>query len=267
LRIDAMQQIMSLLDSKDGIYYYDLLTNGTLLDEEIISVLKRKTKLRRIQLSLEGANPEKNDEIRGKNSFNRIIAAIKLLKQTNIPVSIMVTLTKRNFDDISSFINLAIEYGIDYLSFERFIPEGSGKNIREQLLTKEQIKQSFETIAYYARTETKVKVLTYRPLFALCGDHGNLGAMCSVGTNALTIMQDGTVYPCRRLPIPIGNILEDGLFKIWYDSPVLWDIRNSRNLQEKCRSCDLITNCRGCRAMAYFISGNYLAEDPQCWKT
>lgn len=111
------------------------------------------------------------------------------------------------------------------------------------------------------------RILMYRPLFTLVApDDHDMGALCSVGNNALTIMPDGTVYPCRRLPIPIGNILIDGLFAIWYDSEVLWKIRNPKNIQGKCRDCDLLVNCRGCRAMAYFSSGDYLAEDPQCWR-
>ena len=107
----------------------------------------------------------------------------------------------------------------------------------------------------------------YRPLFTLVApDDPDVGALCSVGNNALTIMPDGTVYPCRRLPISIGNIMKDGLFKIWYDSEFLWNIRNPKNIQGKCKTCDLLANCRGCRAVAYFCVGDYLAEDPQCWR-
>ena len=47
----------------------------------------------------------------------------------------------------------------------------------------------------------------YRPLFCLIApDDVHVGAMCSVGINALTVLHDGTIYPCRRLPIPLGNI-------------------------------------------------------------
>ncbi|MCG2778337.1 MAG: SPASM domain-containing protein, partial [Desulfobacterales bacterium] len=83
---------------------------------------------------------------------------------------------------------------------------------------------------------------------------------------ALTIMHDGTIYPCRRLPTPIGNALTDSFFKVWYTSEVLWNVRNHNNIKGKCADCELIPVCRGCRAMAYALTGDYLAEDPQCWK-
>ena len=124
----------------------------------------------------------------------------------------------------------------------------------------------YEQVHRTALDSPPVRILLYRPLFALLGpDNPTVGALCSAGNNALTIMPDGTVYPCRRLPIPIGHALEDGFFKIWYGSEVLWRIRDPKNLGGKCGACDLITKCRGCRAMAYFTTGDYMAEDPQCW--
>ena len=84
----------------------------------------------------------------------------------------------------------------------------------------------------------------YRPLFTLvASDDPDVGALCSVGNNALTIMPDGTVYPCRRLSIPIGNILTDGLFSIWYDSEVLWKIRNPENIKGECYDCGHLASC------------------------
>ena len=90
--------------------------------------------------------------------------------------------------------------------------------------------------------------------------------MCSIGIDSITIMPDGTVFPCRRLPMPIGNLHHESLFKIWYTSDLLWEIRNKNNLKGKCNNCELIPRCSGCRAIAYALTGDYLAEDPQCWK-
>jgi radical SAM protein with 4Fe4S-binding SPASM domain len=264
LRLNEVKQIVDRIESKNHIYYFDLLTNGTFLDDNALSFLSKSTKLRRVQLSLEGSDSIKNDEIRGQGSFEKIITGIRSLKAHQIPICIMVTLTRENVDEISEIVALAIDLGIDYLSFERFIPEGAGLQLKGKILGQEELKLAYQMLARFAQEEKRVKILTYRPLFALCGD--DLGAMCSVGNNALTIMHDGIVYPCRRLPIPLGNILKEGLYKIWYDSDLLWEIRDCNNLKGKCNSCEMLTSCRGCRAAAYYISGDYLAEDPQCWK-
>lgn len=107
----------------------------------------------------------------------------------------------------------------------------------------------------------------YRPLFCLLEPGApHVGAMCSVGINALTLLPDGTIYPCRRLPIRLGNVLEDNLFDVWYSSPVLWQARTPTNLKGRCSACEMVPVCRGCRAMALAVNGDWLAEDPQCWK-
>ncbi|MDI6793431.1 MAG: SPASM domain-containing protein [bacterium] len=64
----------------------------------------------------------------------------------------------------------------------------------------------------------------------------------------------------------MGNILKDGLFKIWYTSDVLWRIRDKNNLKGKCKGCKYIYSCGGCRAVAYAMTGDYMEEDTQCWK-
>ena len=145
--------------------------------------------------------------------------------------------------------------------------EGKGKGLRDQLLSPGELRELYENVYHMAIKSNGTRILLYRPLFAqIAPDDPTVGALCSAGNNALTIMPDGTVYTCRRLPIPIGNVLRDGLFSIWYDSEVLWNIRNPQKLGGKCRDCDLLANCRGCRAMAHFCSGDYMAEDPQCWR-
>ena len=59
---------------------------------------------------------------------------------------------------------------------------------------------------------------------------------------------------------------KDSLGKIWFTSDLLWQIRDKHNLKGKCNSCEFIPRCGGCRAIAYAYTGDYLEEDPQCWK-
>jgi len=67
--------------------FYDILTNGSLITDDIVTLLKQAQKLRRIQISLEGSTPGVNDHIRGQGSFAEIISAIRKLKQNNFTVS------------------------------------------------------------------------------------------------------------------------------------------------------------------------------------
>ena len=262
-------ELFTLMDRVDQILsftYYDILTNGSLLTDDVIESFKKQKKLRRVQVSLEGSTPEINDSIRGEGSYTETLDAIRRMKGQDITVGVMTTLSQFNQHDIPKLINLMNSEGVDTFALERLIPEGNGKGLSDQLLSPQEIKKVYENIYDMKNNLNHTHILMYRPLFTLVApDDPDVGALCSVGNNALTIMPDGTVFPCRRLPIAIGNILEDGLFKIWYDSEVLWKIRNPENIQGKCKTCSYLSNCRGCRAMAYYCSGDYLAEDPSCW--
>ncbi|NCO65816.1 MAG: hypothetical protein COW32_06355 [Candidatus Aquicultor secundus] len=267
VRKDDLFNLIDTIDESDVIDYFDILTNGTLISPEDAKRLQQSRKLRRVQLSLESPHAGKNDATRGDGNFNKVINAIRLLKQNDLEVSIMTTITKENKSDIPTLLDLLTAEHVDTFAIERFIPEGSGLTIKNLALSKEEAHEVFEKIHEIGINEDRVRVLMYRPLFCLVDkDDPTVGAMCSVGTNALTIMHDGTLYPCRRLPIAIGNILQEGIFKAWYDSDLLWSIRQSSNLKGKCGSCELVPICRGCRAMAYYVTGDYLEEDPHCWK-
>ena len=266
VRKDDLLTLARYLDDADEAAYYDILTNGALLNEDIVSELPGLRKLRRVQLSFEGPNPETNDSIRGKGSFDSTMAAVRMMKDAGLTVSVMTTVSRANAGEILPLIDLLEKEGVDTFALERFIPEGQGKDIGDQAMSSEEIRQVFEAVYEAGKVPRDIRVLMYRPLFGILdNDDPTIGAMCSVGTNALTIMHDGTVLPCRRLPVPLGNILSDSLYKIWYDSPLLWEVRNPSNLKGKCEGCELVPICRGCRAVAYASTGDYLAEDPQCW--
>ncbi len=266
IRKADLYALMDRADQSEDILYYDILTNGSLISGADARLLAGHSRLRRVQVSLEGATAASNDAVRGSGSFDSTIAAIARLRDNDIPVSVMTTITRSNKDEIPDLIDFLGKEGVATFALERLIPEGSGAGMLDEVLTKDELRRLYESIYKIATNRSPVRILLYRPLFALIApEDPTVGALCSAGNTALTIMPDGTVYPCRRLPIPIGNVLTDGLFKIWYGSQVLWRIRNPQNLSSKCRNCDLLTQCRGCRAMAYFTNGDYMAEDPQCW--
>jgi len=265
--IDKLFPLLRHINSLETISYFDLLTNGTLLYEAVLLELKKLKKLRRVQLSLEAASQKLNDKIRGEGSFKKTLSAIRLLKKHGFQVAVMMTISRINKSEVEPLIEILKEERVDTFSAERFIPEGIGAILKDELLTPDEVREVFQKIYSLAMKEDSIRILLYRPLFALFnGTDPTVGALCSVGNNALTIMHDGTIYPCRRLPIPIGNALTDSFYKVWYTSEILWNVRNYNNLKGKCADCDLIPVCRGCRAMAYALTGDYLAEDPQCWK-
>lgn len=266
MRRDDLFHLMGRLDSSPSVAYYDILTNGSLITRDDLGRLQGAERLRRVQVSLEAPTAEDNDRVRGPGSFRRTLDAIDVLKGADLEVAVMQTVARGNVSTIPDMVELLAAHRVDCFSIERFVPEGAGAALRDYALSQAEVRDLFTAIHRLALAERRVRILMYRPLFALLDRlDPTVGAMCSVGTNALTVMHDGTVYPCRRLPIPLGNILNDGLFRIWYDSEFLWQVRDAKSI-DGCGECELVPLCRGCRAMAYHVSGNAFARDPHCWQ-
>ena len=271
--------LINYLESFDEIASIDILSNGTLIDKNVVEKIRGCSKIRCVQISLDGASAGSSDAIRGKGAFEKALTGVRLLRRGGISVNIMFTLQRRNIGDVPSIIDLAVAEGINCLTLERFVPTGSGAKIRDELLSPEEIKGVFSYISDRSEQEINRGGLTSisrsRPLWAMCNrgstdeDISNkdaAGGICSIGLDGLCILPDATVLPCRRLPIPIGNLKYDSLLKIWHTSDLLWEIADKRNLKGRCNSCEYINRCSGCRAMAYACTGDYLAEDPQCFK-
>ncbi|MCA1902619.1 MAG: radical SAM protein [Candidatus Hydrogenedens sp.] len=265
IRKDLIFKLLEFFESSNSISKIVILTNGTLIQEDDIKQLKSFKKLKEIQVSLDGGDAGSNDAIRGKGIFDKVIETLKLLKVNNLTVSIMFTLHRKNLDQVSKIIDLSNKIGVDALKIERITPI-SKVPISEFWIEPLELKRIYEYIHKEKgiRSLSSLEIRTHRPLWGLI-DY-NINGFCPVGFGMLTLLHDGTILPCRRLPIPIGNILTDGLYKVWYTSGLLWELRNRNNLKGKCSNCEYLYKCSGCRAIAFAVLGDYMAEDPQCWK-
>jgi len=266
LRRRIVFDILDRLASSNVVDRVDLMTNATLLTENDCALLAQHPILRRVQVSVEGASEASHDAIRGNGSFLETMQAIKRMKQNGLTVATMMTISRKNMSEILALLELLREQGVDAFTIDRFIPEGQGAQNRDWLLSSIDVRDCFQRVYRWAMENKKPRVLMYRPLFCLIDSKSPyVGAMCSVGVNALTILHDGSVYPCRRLPIVLGNVLKDSLHQIFYESVDLWKVRVPTNLKGRCSTCQFVPVCRGCRAMALAVTGDWLEEDPHCW--
>lgn len=264
--------LFSLLDYFEKsleIKQVDILTNGTCITQNHMEILKNFRKLHQIQISIDGPIAEVHDAVRGSGTFGKVKETIRRLRENQFDVALMFTLMRKNMDYAIQLIDFAEECGVNAVTVERVTP--CGHSSLTDMLTAEEVETIYEGITKRANgVRPSLTVRRLRPLWINTAHlnttaNSKIGGFCPVGFTSLAILWDGTVLPCRRLGIPIGNVLTDGLFKIWYDSDVLWNIRNKENLKGKCHGCHNIERCGGCRAIAYETSGDYMGEDIQCW--
>jgi radical SAM protein with 4Fe4S-binding SPASM domain len=270
LRPDLLLILEEMIQQGYDLY---LLSNGTLLDRDKARRLSRLP-VRGVQISLEGLE-KTHEALRGKGSFAGALKGIGYLVEAGIPVTINTTLSEINRGEFLELIPLAHSLGAQRLGFSRLIPAGQGALLSSNLLKPDQLRDLYQEIQ--ALTPEGLELVSGDPLYRQLESgpvEEDLGDIpqggCAAGVSGLTLMADGTVTPCRRLPIPIGNVRRDSLRELWSGSPVLERLRDKNSYQGKCGRCRRWAACRGCRALAYALSRTgglprLVAEDPQCF--
>ncbi len=259
--------LLDHLDQQPSVDELGIITNGLLLDREKMRRLSDFSKLKKIKISLEGADAETNDAIRSRGVFEKVVQNISLAgEEKRFEVIVMFTVMKKNLRSLPSLFKLCRDSGINGLIIERFIPLGKGKGVMNEVLDREEWNEMIGMLARFFSIEGEdVSVLPYQAFqISFTGEEPELlGAPCVIGVDGLCIMPEGNVFPCRRFPVSIGNLLETPLEQIWNQSGLLQEIRKKENLKGRCGRCE-VKACRGCRSLAYALTNDYLAEDPHC---
>ena len=259
--------LLHYLDPKPEIEELGIITNGLLFSREVLERLSAFPKLKKIKISLDGADAEVHDSIRQKGVFEKVIQSLPMIKQENrFEIILMVTVMKRNYRSLPSLIRLCQNLGVDGLILERFIPLGRGKTFMNEVLEKDQWRELIEILMEFFSMKVDEDDIPSYQAFQITFDEDGaelLGAPCIIGRDGLCIMPEGSVFPCRRFPIPIGNLMNESLKEIWESSSLLDQLRKKKNLKGRCGKCE-IEDCRGCRSLALALTGDYLEEDPHC---
>ncbi|MBI4698710.1 MAG: radical SAM protein [Nitrospirae bacterium] len=270
LRKDLFDILGEIRKSNFDIY---LLSNGILIDHEKAHRLLHSG-VTGVQISIEGPE-EIHDLIRGKGSFKASIRGINHLLEGGLRVTLNVTLSGVNADSFHEMIRLSSSLGVHKLGFSRLVPSGRGAGLLNKMLTAEKVRKIYNDI--FSLDTRDLDIVTGDPVASQMscsveGDKYNTVATggCAAGISGLTILSDGTITPCRRLNIPIGNVRDISLREAWSASRVLNMLRDKSKYSGRCGSCSRWRNCRGCRAIAYAYSlskgeHDFLADDPQCF--
>lgn len=74
----------------------------------------------------------------------------------------------------------------------------------------------------------------------------------------------GTVYPSGFLPVSVGSVRERAFLDIYRNAALMRQLRDPDALGGKCGRCEFRHICAGSRSHAYAVTGDALAEDPNC---
>jgi len=247
----------------------DILTNGTLINKEVAKKIA-SLNVHSVQVSLDGANPDTHDRFRGiPGAFQRTILAIKSLVKSKVRVSVATTFNRTNVNELDEIYQLVRDLGVCSFLFGFVYPIGRGEEVHrdlalspeEQELVREfliresqKIKQTDGFSIYIDEAIGKIINGKVRP------------PVCKAGRIMVAITAEGNVALCPMLSeLSAGNLRNQDIQDLWEKSPLFLYIRNIRNIKGYCSACKYLDVCGGgCKAMAFFKTGDPMGSDPHC---
>lgn len=258
-------ELFDLFKEYNKYFDFGVLTNGSLLNEEVVKKLKSYNP-RIVQVSLDGSK-ETHNKIRGENSYNEVVKALKLLKKYNIYSLVSFTANNKNYKEFSKVVKIAKKYKASKVWTDRMVPIGAGNTGEVKTLNKDEVVEYINLIRKEQKNLfnifSKTKVSGERSLQFLNGVSSSY--KCSAGDGLIILLENGDVMPCRRLPIVAGNIEESSLKHIYFNSETFQNLRKIQEIPKGCSRCEFLDICNGgAKCIAYGVYGDYRNGDYGC---
>lgn len=250
-------------------FSFAILTNGSLIDAAMAQRL-RQLGPSFVQVSVEGTQAT-HDGIRGAGSFERTVSAIRHLVRARVRTLISFTANRLNYREFPAVARLGRTLRVTRVWADRLIPNGSGSDMAGEMLTPDETRAFFE-IMQHARDEAarswfgRTQIAMHRALQFLVSGGGGV-YHCTAGDSLITVQPNGDLLPCRRMPIPVGNLMDTPLADLYYDADLFRALRDKERVSDGCEDCFHAGDCRGgLKCLSYALTGNPFQADPGCWR-
>ena len=272
-------------------------TNGVRITENVARRLA-EAGARGLSLSLDALDPDRHDRFRKvRGAWQNTVEGAEILNRTGLPFIVQTTAGSHNIgelDAIADFAHDRLAAKVWNLYF--LVPTGRGQFVSD--ITPAQYDEVLASLfriqkKYQGRMLVNAKCAPHyiktvlenaaqadpiptgaesaeapswsgsSPIRTYSGGAGG----CPAGTHYMGIRPNGDVTPCPYLPVFAGTLRSSSLAELWNSSRLFTDIRRRTSLGGRCGECEMNGHCGGCRARAYGMTGDLMAEDPLCSHT
>jgi radical SAM protein with 4Fe4S-binding SPASM domain len=232
----------------------------------------------RVAVRIDGANARTHDTVRGiAGSYYQSLKMLADARAEGIPTQVNTTVTPANLGQIDDMAEIFARAQIDLWSVIFLELVGRARNVPR--LSASEYEVAFERL--YRQSECRpyrintTEAPQYRRFLIQqrVRDWDTSGcrspsSYVPLGVNdrntMMFVSHAGLIHPSRYMPIVCGVYPLQHIVRIYQDSPVLRKLRDEKQLQGKCKQCEIRHICGGSRARAYAVTGSPLAEDPDC---
>ena len=280
-------------------------TNGVRITENVARRLA-EAGARGLSLSLDALDPERHDRFRKvRGAWQNTVEGAEILNRTGLPFIVQTTAGSHNLGELEAIADYAHDrLAAKVWNLYFLVPTGRGQFVSD--MTPEQYDQVLASLyriqrkyagrmlvnakcaPHYIKTVLEQSGAGTSP-FAAAGTpatafetaeggaswpgqspirtySGGAGG-CPAGTHYMGIRPNGDVTPCPYLPVFAGTLRQSSLEDLWTSSGLFTNIRRRTSLGGRCGDCEMNGHCGGCRARAYGMTDDLMAEDPLCTHT
>ncbi len=271
-----------------------LSTNATLITRETADRLK-EAGVTYVGASLDGIGAV-NNVFRGKPwAYERAVKGIRYCKAAGLSISLRMTMTRHNMEDLDGIFEFVREEDIERVCFYHLAYSGRGKGLQDDDLDEVDARWAIEKIA--TKTQglfdggQKVDVLTVANhcdgpyLYLRLKEEDperaeqvrellewNGGGTYSSGVGMADIDFTGNVHADQFwMDYSFGNVKDRPFSEIWMDESddLMAGLKNRiPRLHGRCKNCNFLKMCGGSqRVRAWAAYGDPWADDPACYMT
>ena len=254
-------------------------TNGVRITENVARHLA-DAGARGLSLSLDALDPDRHDHFRRvRGAWQNTVDGAQILNRTGLSFIVQTTAGSHNLQELDAIADFAYErLAAKVWNLYFLVPTGRGQFVSDMAASQyDEVLASLYRIQrkYAGRMLVNAKCAPHYIKTVLEKDDadaririysGGAGG-CPAGTHYMGIRPNGDVTPCPYLPVFAGNLRGSSLADLWNSSELFTGIRRRSSLDGRCGACEMNGHCGGCRARAYGMTGDLMAEDPLCTHT
>ncbi|MBE6771504.1 MAG: radical SAM protein [Ruminococcaceae bacterium] len=221
-------------------FLISIMSNGSLVDENAIEKFRKYGMPYQFKLTLYGASNKTYERVCGvADGFTRISNAVKLLKDSKVPLMLTATVVRENADDLQKMYEVAREWNVPFQHSISVVKSARG--------AKNSVKKSRFTFDEFIDELTleKLEKNKFPPLdspFAWCANYGN----------SFWMTWNGYMQLCAFMNGPYTT-LENGLESAWEKLNIKLDSLKS---PYECADCKYAEFCQRCPGTLCAESGD-----------
>ncbi len=219
-------------------------------------------------VSLDGVDAKTHEWARGvPGCFDKAVEGLQNLVGAGLKPQIIMTLMRRNKDQVRGMISMAENLGAGSLKFNIIQPTARGEAMyqNDEAISIQEAVSLGGIVENELSRNSRLKIfydqpLCFRPLGRMFGDDGSGCGVCGI-KGILGVLSDGSYALCgigENVPsLVFGHARNDKLEEVWNGSAVLQELREGlpSRLEGICRECIMKGRCLGkCIAQNYYRS-------------